>query len=123
MFGASPLGLDNFMGLPVSALSDLELIHYATIDDDAKGELARRLATSTGLELCDHVIDLEAQVLEFQRQEDAACCSCSMYEASAETLQDCINRVRKLIKDHKEMDHAKLSEAVDAALKEMDDFH
>lgn len=111
------------MGLPVSALSDLELIHYATIDDDAKGELARRLASSTGLELCDHVVDLEAQVLEYQRQEETACCSCTSYEASSETLQDCINRVRKLIKDHKEMDHGKLREAVEEALKEMDDFH
>lgn len=108
------------MSLPVSALSDLELIRYAPFDESAKNELTRRLGTSGGLELYDHVVDMEAQLLEYQRTEDAAS---SSGEFDTEELQDCINRVRRLLKDHKEMDPGKLSEAVEEALKEMDDFH
>lgn len=111
------------MSLPVSALSDLELIRYAPFDESAKNELTRRLGTTGGLELYDHVVDMEAQLLEYQKAEDAACCSCSSYEANSESLQDCIDRVRRLLKDHAEMDPAKLSESVESALKEMDDFH
>jgi hypothetical protein len=112
------------MSLPVSGLSDLELIRYAPIDDSAKEELARRLGTSSGLELYDEFKSMEAQISEYQRKEDAASsCSCNSGGHDPDDLLDCIGRVRDLLKDHKTMDLEKLSKAVEDALKEMDDFH
>lgn len=110
------------MGLPVSALTDLELIHYAAVDDGAQAELARRCGTYDGLSLYDRIADLEAEVSYLQvQQDDDALCSCDDSDNSG--LQDCINRVWEALKDHEGMDPGKLSEAVAAALGEMADFH
>lgn len=109
------------MSLPVSALNERELIRYAAIDDGARAELARRLSTSEGLMICDQVEDLEAQVAELQRAEDESFCSCSCADDS-ESMEKCIDKVRKILKGHKDMDHAKLTEAVEEALNEMIHF-
>jgi hypothetical protein len=108
------------MSLPVSALSDLELIHYAPVDDSAKEELTRRLGTFVGIELFDEVKRMDAQLLEYQRKEDAAAvCYCDCDDLGKEKLKSSINRVRELLKDHKAMDPDTLSKAVESALKEI----
>ena len=107
------------MSLPVSALSDLELLHYAAIDDSAQAELARRCGTSEGLELHDYVKKLEDQVDELQRSQDDDSLSC---DCSNSDMEDCIGRVRKLLKGYESMTQTELTEAVKEALGEMADF-
>lgn len=107
------------MSLPVSALSDLELLHYASIDDSAQAELARRCGTSEGLELHDYVKKLEGQVDKLQKSQDDSCLSCDCNDSD---MEDCIGRVRKLLNGYEAMTQAELTEAVKEALGEMADF-
>lgn len=107
------------MSLPVNALSDLELIHYAPVDESAREELSRRLQTSDGIGLYDYVQKLEGQVDELQRAQDDSSSSCCCSDSD---MEDCIGRVRKLLNGYEAMTQAELSEAVKEALGEMADF-
>lgn len=109
------------MSLPVSALNERELIRYASIDDGARAELTRRLSTSEGLMICDEVEKLEAQVAKLLKAEDESILSCRSCNDN-EGMEKCIEKVRKLLKQHKDMDHAKLTEAVEAALSAMIEY-
>lgn len=107
------------MSLPISALSDEELIHYASIDEGAKQELARRLSGDEGLGLLDAMADMEAELAEYKRKEDSdssSCCFCNTDES------DCISRVDSLLRGYEEMDLDSLRAAVRSAKEEMLDF-
>lgn len=107
------------MSLPVSALSDLELLHYAGIDESAQAELSRRCGTTQGIEIYDYIADLEAQVKDLQSEDDDSSFSCCSVDTD---IEECINRVWALLKGHAGMDSETLQASVKSALGEMADF-
>jgi hypothetical protein len=105
------------MGLPIAALSDEELIHYAGIDEDAQQEMARRSVEYRGTYLGEINV-LKGEIEDLQSQlEDAEGDS-----AAADDMQECIQRVYDLLKGRDEMSDGELAEAVDEAIDEMSDF-
>lgn len=110
------------MSLPVSALSDVELLHYAGIDESAQAELSRRCGTAEGIEIFDYIADLEAQVKDLQSKDDDSSLSCCCDDSVDTDMEECINRVWALLKDHAGMDNEKLQASVKSALGEMADF-
>lgn len=105
------------MGLPVRALSDEELIHYAGIDEDARIEMARRSVEHRGTYLSElTLLKQDIEDLESQLEEAAEA------ESSADDMQDCIQRVFDLLKGYESMDQGEAFEAIEAALAEMSDF-
>lgn len=105
------------MGLPVRALSDEELIHYAGIDDDARLEMARRSIEHRGTYLSElTALKHDIEDLESQLEEAAEA------ESSADDMQECIQRVFDLLKGHDKMEPGEAFEAIEAALVEMSDF-
>lgn len=111
------------MSLPVNALSDIELIHYAPIDAGAQAELCRRLSTAEGIEVYDYIAQLETRVSDLEQGEDDAIlgCDCGDGTDSAD-LEQCVNRVWALLKNHAAKEPGELAEAVDKALDEMSEF-
>ncbi|WP_095151842.1 hypothetical protein [Pseudomonas sp. Irchel s3b5] len=105
------------MGLPVAALSDEELIHYAGIDEDAQQEMARRSVEYRGTYLGE-VNMLKGEIEDLRSQlEDA-----EGYSGAADEMQDCIQRVFYLLKGHADMSAGELAEAVDEVIDEISDF-
>lgn len=107
------------MSLPVSALSDEELIHYASIDESAKQELARRLSSDDGFGMLDAMADMEAELAEYQRKDEDSSSSCSCCTSDE---SECITRVNSLLQGYEEMDLESLKAAVRSAMGEMADF-
>jgi predicted nuclease with TOPRIM domain len=105
------------MGLPVTALSDDELIHYAGIDEDAQKEMARRSIEYRGTYLSE-VTDLKKEVEELREQIEEL----EGESSAADDLQECIQRVYDLLKDFKTMDTGEAFEAIQSALDEISDF-
>jgi hypothetical protein len=105
------------MGLPVAALSDEELIHYAGIDEDAQQEIARRSVEYRGTYLGEINV-LKGEIEDLRSQlEDAESDS-----AAADDMQECIQRVYDLLKGRDEMSDGELAEAVDEVIDEISDF-
>jgi len=105
------------MGLPVRALSDDELIHYAGIDEDAQQEMARRSVEYRGTYLGEinilkgEIEDLESQLEDAQNDSGAA-----------DDMQECIQRAYDLLKDYKNLEAGEAFEKIQEALDEMADF-
>lgn len=105
------------MGLPVAALSDEELIHYAGIDEDAQAEMARRSISFRGTYLSE-IEDLKQEVASLEWQLGDA----EEGSSSADDMQDCISRVYDILKNHRDMSGSEVLDAIEEALKEMADF-
>jgi phage shock protein A len=105
------------MGLPVRALSDEELIHYAGIDEDAQLEMARRSVEHRGTYIGEITVlkteieDLESQIEDLEGESGAA-----------DDMQECIQRVYDLLKGHEELEVGEMAEKIQEALDEMADF-
>jgi hypothetical protein len=105
------------MGLPVAALSDEELIHYAGIDEDAQAEMARRSVSFRGTYLSE-IDTLKQEVADLEEPlEDA-----EENSSAADDLQECIQRAHDFLTNHGEMSVGEMTEAINAALGEMTDF-
>lgn len=105
------------MGLPVSALTDEELIHYAGIDEDAQAEMARRSISFRGTYLSEiETLKQEVAGLEEQLEEAAE------EGSAADDMQERMQRVHDLLKNHGDMTAGEAAEAIDSALAEISDF-
>lgn len=103
------------MGLPVAALSDRELMHYAGIDEAAQLELAKRSVDYQDTYL-NEVEKLQKEVTELKSElEDAG-----SGDAVASSLASCIFRVHGMLKGFESMDAAGITGAIKSALKEME---
>lgn len=105
------------MGLPVTALSDEELMHYAALDDEAAAEVARRSIRNRGAYLHE-VEQLKAEVSDLESQLESA----AEDSGYADDMSEAIIRVREILKDWRHMEHGQLMTAVEEALDEISDF-
>lgn len=105
------------MSLPVAALSDEELIHYAGIDEEAQAEMARRSVSFRGSYLSE-IEDLRREVADLESQLSEA----EDDSSSADDMKDCIQRVFDTLKGHAGMSINEAFDAIKEVLDEISDF-
>lgn len=92
------------MGLPVNALKDDELLHYASLDPEAATELVRRI-TEGGLDPAAERAELLETIHELETDAEYA----SNSEDELRDLQDSVDEAIALIKRAMKPDEQEIS--------------